>query len=291
VNFREAGHGRALRDHTWALRLEKLFRKIGPPRASFTSRGQGNDLCPKWHPALAGERARVSWLGSGRCSTAETVLEHLYSDATIVGKSGKAFDSRPALSTVRNLEEIERLLRESQPENTLEIGMAFGGSALVFAGIGRAVGPNAYRHMAIDPFQSTVWDSVGLQCIEMAGLANYVEVVQEPSCLVLPRLLGEGRQFGLIYVDGSHLFEDVFVDAYFSARLLGDHGYLLFDDSSNGHVAKVLAFIDKSVPTLERVPERGLRQRIAHLLGRRQLTIYRRIGPIDRPWSTQFHNF
>jgi len=27
-----------------------------------------------------------------------------------------------------------------------------------------------------------------------------------------------------MYVDGSHLFEDVFVDAYFGARLLTDGG-------------------------------------------------------------------
>jgi cephalosporin hydroxylase len=222
---------------------------------------------------------------------AETVLEHLYSDAPIVGKSGKTFNTRPALSTVRNLKEIERLLREGRPENTLEIGMAFGGSALVFAGIGRDVCSSAYRHMAIDPYQSTVWDGVGVQCLEMAGLAKYVEVVQQPSCLVLPRLLAEERSFGLIYVDGSHLFEDVFVDAYFSARLLSDKGSLLFDDSSNRHVAKVLAFIDSSLPSLERIPERTLRQRIARFLGRRQLTAYRRIGPIDRAWTSQFHHF
>jgi len=223
--------------------------------------------------------------------TAETVLGHLYSDAPIIGKSGKAFDSRPALSTVGNLKEIERLMCEGRPENTLEIGMAFGGSALVLAGTGRDVCSGAYRHIAIDPFQSTIWDGVGLQCLEMAGLANYVEVLQEPSCLALPRLLGEGRQFGLIYVDGSHLFEDVFVDAYFSARLLSDRGYLLFDDSSNKHVAKVLAFIDTSVRTLERAPDRTWRLRVARMLGKRQLTVYRRTGTIDRAWNSRFYNF
>src|SRR5207249_2385064 len=113
----------------------------------------------------------------------------------------------------------------------------------------------------------------------------------EPSCLVLPRLLAEDRRFGLIYVDGSHIFEDVFVDAYFSARLLTEDGYLLFDDSTNGHVAKVLAFIDSNVPSLTRAPERCLRHRIARLLGRRQLTVYRRTGLIERPWTSEFRRF
>jgi hypothetical protein len=148
-----------------------------------------------------------------------------------------------------------------------------------------------YRHTAIDPYQSTVWDGVGMQCLESAGLQSFIELFEEPSALVLPRLLSEGRRFGLIYVDGSHLFEDVFVDAYFCARLLTVDGYLLFDDSSNRHVAKVLAFIDRNQLTLERVPERSLRHRIARLLGRRQLTVYRRRGPVERPWDSPFHWF
>jgi cephalosporin hydroxylase len=169
--------------------------------------------------------------------------------------------------------------------------MAFGGSSLIFADVGRAVCAGTYRHTAIDPYQSTVWDGVGMQCVESAGLQKFIELFEEPSCLVLPRLLSEGRQFGLIYVDGSHLFEDVFVDAYFCARLLTVGGYLLFDDSSNQHVAKVLAFIDSNQLALERLPERKLLHRIARFLGRRQLTVYQRRGPVERNWDSPFHSF
>jgi|SRR5579862_545473 len=224
-------------------------------------------------------------------STSKAILENLYSDALVTGKTGKAFPSRPALSTLRNLDEIERLLRQNRPENTLEIGMAFGGSSLIFAETGKEVCGTAYRHVSIDPFQSTVWDGVGVTCVESAGLSPWVELVQEPSSLALPRFLAEGRRFGVIYIDGSHLFEDVFVDAYFSARLLSNGGYLLFDDSSNRHVAKVLAFIDKNVPSLERAPDRTLRQRIARLLKKRQLTVYRRQGVIERSWDSALQNF
>jgi Methyltransferase domain len=223
--------------------------------------------------------------------TAKAVLGHLYSGARVVGRTGRVFDSGPGLSTKRNLNEIEYLLRRGRPDNTLEIGMALGGSSLIFADVGRSVCSGAYCHTAIDPFQSTVWDGVGVQGLESAGLLSCVELLEEPSCLVLPRLLAEGRRFGLIYVDGSHIFEDVFVDAYFSARLLTDQGYLLFDDSSDRHVSKVLAFIDRSLPSLERAPDRHLRQRIARLLGKRQLTVYRRIGPIERPWDSRFKRF
>lgn len=156
---------------------------------------------------------------------------------------------------------------------------------------GNTVCRERYRHTAIDPYQSTVWDGVGMECLEAAGLRKFIEVFEEPSCLVLPRLLSEGRRFGVIYVDGSHLFEDVFVDAYFCARLLTVDGYLLFDDSSSRHVAKVLAFIDNNQLELERLPGRLFRHRIARFVGKRQLTVYQRRGPIERNWDSPFHSF
>ena len=127
--------------------------------------------------------------------------------------------------------------------------------------------------------------------LEEAGLGEFVEVIEEPSCVVLPRLLEQGRQFGLIYVDGSHLFENVFVDGFYGARLLAEDGYLLFDDCADPHIAKVMGFIDKNVRGLSRQPERTLRQSVARILGRRQLAIYRRIGPIERPWNSPFSRF
>jgi cephalosporin hydroxylase len=220
-----------------------------------------------------------------------SMLRSLYSGLPIVGKSGKVFESRPALSTTRNLSEIVEILCRSRPENTLEVGMAFGGSSLIFADIGRTVCAGGYRHTAIDPYQSTVWDGVGMQCLEAAGLQKFIELFEEPSCLVLPHLLSEGRRFGVIYVDGSHLFEDVFVDAYFCARLLTVDGYLLFDDSSNRHVAKVLAFIDSNQLALQRLPERTLHQRIARFVGKRQLTVYQRRGSAERNWDSPFRSF
>jgi len=169
--------------------------------------------------------------------------------------------------------------------------MGFGGSSLIFADVGQNGSGAKYRHTAIDPYQSTVWDSIGMQCLESAGLQDFIELFELPSSLVLPKLLAERRHFGMIYVDGSHLFEDVFVDAYYCARLLTADGYLLFDDSSNKHVAKVLAFIDSNQLGLERLPERTFRHRLARLLGRRQLTVYQRKGPVERPWDSEFNRF
>ena len=170
--------------------------------------------------------------------------------------------------------------------------MGFGGSAVVFAAMHRSGNPTGrHVHIAIDPFQSTVWDSVGKLKLEEAHLTDFVEVIEDKSSIVLPRLMADGHQFGMIYIDGSHLFEDVFIDAYFCMRLLDAGGLLLFDDSTDPHVAKVLAFIDASITGLERQPEMTLRQIIARLVGKRQLTVYHRIATVEREWDTRFDRF
>ena len=212
------------------------------------------------------------------------LIEQMYSAGRVVGKTGKVFESVGALSTRNNLDTIEQLMRRTRPATTLEIGLAFGASALTFADMHRKNGsPCSRQHVAIDPHESTVWDDVARLKLEESGLGEFVEVIEAPSCLALPQLLDQGRQFGLIYIDGSHLFENVFVDAFYCARLLAEDGYLLFDDSANRHVAKIIGFIDNDMPGVSRQPERTLRQSVARILGRRQLAIYRRIGPVERP--------
>lgn len=225
-------------------------------------------------------------------SEVQHLIDTLYSHGTPIGKTGKTFDSFDALSTRANLKTIEHLMKLSAAKYTLEVGLAFGASAVVFAAMHREQDPDGrHVHIAIDPYQSTVWDGAGTLKLEEARLAETVQVFEEMSSVVLPRLMAEGRRFGMIYVDGSHLFEDVFIDAYYSARLLESGGYLLFDDCADRHVAKVLAFIDSSVPGLKRQKDLTWKQAIARLLGRRQLTIYRRVGAIERQGDAPFANF
>lgn len=52
------------------------------------------------------------------------------------------------------------------------------------------------------------------------------------SLQVLPQMLDEKLKFDIIYVDGSHLADDVLTDAITSWRLLEQGGILIFDDVS-----------------------------------------------------------
>jgi hypothetical protein len=187
------------------------------------------------------------------------------------------------------------------PERTLEVGLSFGGSCLALTATHRDLQHLPRRqHIALDPFQSTVWDDCGIEATRRAALEEYLDFRPESSAIELPRLLAAGLQFGLIYIDGSHLFEDVFVDSFFSMRLLGASGVLVFDDSANTHVRKVLRFIRSNLAgSLEEVDlapcrlDRGIsvRYRFARRLGRVQMTAFRRVGNVVRNWNADYRSF
>lgn len=80
------------------------------------------------------------------------------------------------------------------------------------------------QHVAIDPFQTTVSDDCGAVAIEQADLVGYLDLQRSLSAVALPRFVEGSKRFDFVYVDGSHLVEDVFIDAYYVARLLADNG-------------------------------------------------------------------
>lgn len=227
------------------------------------------------------------------------VLSNLYSERRVVGRTGKVFEESGALSTVNNLLHIRTLMMEFAPERTLEIGMAFGGSALTFAASHRDLRHAARRqHTAIDHAQNSYWDDAGRQNLERAELADYVEVIEQYSALALPQLITEQRKYDLIYVDGSHQFEDVLVDFVFCHELLNTGGMILFDDSTDSQVAKVLRFIESNYDEVYR-PEALLRgtkkqrfkRRLARALRKNQLTAYRKLRDGRQNWGKPLKKF
>ena len=69
-------------------------------------------------------------------------------------------------------------------------------------------------------------------------LHNMSEHIESGKCIhhrgmskdILPKLINEGHQFDLIFVDGSHVSCDVMIDAMLSYLLLKPGGILVFDD-------------------------------------------------------------
>lgn len=179
--------------------------------------------------------------------------------------------------------------------------MAFGASALLFTACHRESGhPPNRQHTAIDPYQTTYWDNAGIAAIERAGLADYLELREQLSSLELPVMLQKGELFDMIYVDGSHMFEDVFVDFYFVRQMVAPNGIVAYDDCSTPEVAKVIRFIRKNMAQcfaeIDLSPFRwdggkSFKHIVARALGRVQMVAFRRSGPSGRMADAPFHDF
>jgi hypothetical protein len=86
-------------------------------------------------------------------------------------------------------------------------------------------------HVVIDPFESTVFHNAALRATRMLAVDSMVEFHEEPSEIVLPRMLAEGRHFDFAFVDGDHRFDAVFTDFRFIHMMLHPGGTILFDDT------------------------------------------------------------
>lgn len=133
-------------------------------------------------------------------------------------------------------------------------------------------------------------DEAGVYAVERAGLADFLDYRPEFSEFALPRLLETNQRFDFVYIDGSHLFENGFIDAYYAARLLNDGGWLAMDDSSDPHVAKVNDFIRTNLSGALKEVSLGMRAKLASLVGKRQLIVFERL-PYSEPhpprkWDT-----
>jgi predicted O-methyltransferase YrrM len=60
--------------------------------------------------------------------------------------------------------------------------------------------------------------------------ADRVEKIKGDSAAVLARLLGEGRRFDLIYIDGAHEANRVLIDSALCWPMLAVDGILIWDD-------------------------------------------------------------
>ncbi|MDB6138748.1 MAG: O-methyltransferase, family 3 [Verrucomicrobiaceae bacterium] len=203
-------------------------------------------------------------------------------------------------STGNNLAVLQHWFYRLQPQRTLEIGLAFGASASLLLALHRQAGHSGVSHHAIDPFQRTDWGGCALRHLEQEGLSGRFAHHEELSCFALPALHQAGERFGLIYVDGSHLFEDVMVDFYFASLLLEPGGVIAFDDSSCGHVLKVVSFIRSNLGTsyqeispyevtAPRWPK--LKQIVARWTRKQQLTLFEKVKGPASDWNTPFKQF
>ena len=136
---------------------------------------------------------------------------------------------------------LRDLVLAEKAHTVIEIGLAYGGSALAIAEALVSNGSGQRRHLIIDAYQNRFYGS-GWRAIVEADIAALCLLFEERSQIVLPRLLCDGFLADVAFVDGSHIFHNVFVDLFYLRELVRPSGLVILDDCSYPSVATAVRY-------------------------------------------------
>lgn len=149
---------------------------------------------------------------------------------------------------------LRDLLVRENAASVIEIGLAYGSSALAIGEALVRVGADSPSHLVIDPMQESAYFNAGWESICAAGLDGISTLVLERSQIALPRLVAEGFVADAAYVDGSHMFHLVFVDLFFLRQLVRPGGLVMLDDHQWPSVATAARYYETNLGWAE-VPD------------------------------------
>lgn len=133
------------------------------------------------------------------------------------------------------------VVRRYKPEIAVEIGMAYGFSALaILKGLDENGGG---KLISIDPNQSTEWQNVGLARVEEAGYRPRHELIERPDYLALPDLLSRGVGVDFAYVDGWHTIDYVMLDIFYLDKMIRPDGVIGFNDCDMIAVRRAIKYL------------------------------------------------
>lgn len=132
-------------------------------------------------------------------------------------------DAGPPISTSLTAAETAELQRLAKHADVLEIGSAFGYSAVAMALMGARV-------VAVDPHTWLGSYETMVANLEDYGVRASVHIIPDLSFSVLPGLADAGEQFDLVWVDGDHEAPSVTHDVEWARKLLRPGGTLACHD-------------------------------------------------------------
>lgn len=135
---------------------------------------------------------------------------------------------------------LRDLLLSERARSVIEIGLAYGASALAIAEALTTMADGA-AHLIVDAYQSSFAEA-GWTALTAAGVEDVCTLVRERSQVALPELVSSGYQADAAFVDGSHHFHNVFVDLYFLGELVRPNGLIVVDDCEYPAVGAAVAY-------------------------------------------------
>ncbi|HMS66384.1 MAG TPA: class I SAM-dependent methyltransferase [Ignavibacteria bacterium] len=141
---------------------------------------------------------------------------------------------------------IQKCISDIQAEVSIEVGLAFGTSALFICEALRK--SSVTKHYVIDPYQmyEESYGGIGLNNLKKAGFGEIIEFIDKPSHLALAMLAERNVKADFAFIDGWHTFDHTLVDFFLIDKLLKIDGIVILDDSDWAAVEKVCSFISKN---------------------------------------------
>lgn len=170
------------------------------------------------------------------------------------------------------METIVNLIKSNNFVKCLEVGMAFGTSAITI------LSNKKCNLISIDPFQSTQWESNGMKLVKSFNFQSRHTLIEKKSYVALPELLDNNySSFDFIFIDGWHTFDYTLVDFFYSNLLLKIGGIIMIDDALHNGVADCIKYLNKNYTFYKKIDSI------------RSVGVYKKIREDDRTWN--FHSF
>jgi predicted O-methyltransferase YrrM len=138
---------------------------------------------------------------------------------------------------------VRDLLLAENARVVIEVGLAYGSSALAIAEALVCQGTEGAAHVIIDAFQDQFHEA-GWNALVTVGMAGVCSLLRERSQLALPRLVVDGVVADAAFVDGSHIFHNVFVDLFFLRELVSPGGLVVLDDCCWSSVTTAVRYFE-----------------------------------------------
>ena len=142
---------------------------------------------------------------------------------------------------------LQELIWRFKSTNTLEIGLAFGVSALYICEAIEKI--NNARHTVIDPHQykdpwgGNGWKGVGIHNLRQAGYESMVDFIDLPSYQALPQMERSGQKIDFAFIDGWHTFDYSLIDFFYIDKMLKVGGIVVFDDADWPSIRKLCRYV------------------------------------------------
>ena len=193
----------------------------------------------------------------------------------------------------RDCDLVRDLLIADKVRTVVEIGLAYGSSALAIGEALVAVDAPNPRHIVIDPFQQQAFNNVGWDLLCSAGLDSIADLIVAPSSLALAQLVMDGTVADAAFIDGSHRFHEAFVDLYYLRKIVKPGGLVLLDDDYQPPVRAAVRYFERNMGFTE-VPDAFAAGSLSTIGGNDTAEVVRRCRAVrlpDPPFEPAFEDF